>query len=141
MGLVKHDPAELSAGLLEDRLVLASHEHVLEHRRVGDQYGGGAFAKRPPRQQLCTGLRLLVSRDRLGGLSVVEAESDIGSEAVAPRSKPVALAVDERVQWVEKQRSYARDGLAARPLPDEVLEDRHEEALGLSRAGAARDEH
>ena len=141
VGLVEHDPAELAARLIEYRPILGADEHVLQHRRVGDEHGGRILAERLSRNLLCTRARLFVGRRRLRGLAVVETEPDVASEAAAPGSKAVTLTVDERVQRVQKQCPYAGQSTGSGALAGQILEDRYEEALGLPGAGAARDQY
>ena len=90
---------------------------------------------------LCPGSRLRIGTRMLGGLAVVEAESEIGTESVAPGTQTLALAVDQRIQWVEEQRPHPGQCSGPASLSCKVLEDRDEKALGLARAGAACDEH
>ena len=48
MGLVEDDPAQLTTGLFENRLILSADEHVLQHRRVGDEHWCRGIAESLP---------------------------------------------------------------------------------------------
>ena len=141
MRFVEHDPAELPTGLPKDRSILGPHEHVFQHRRVGDQHGGRPVPESFPGYLLCPRSPLVLGRRLLRGLSVVEAEPDVVPEAVAPSPQAVSLAVDERIQRIQEQCAHAGQVTSVCPFPGQILKDRHEEALGLPGACAARDQH
>ncbi len=37
VGLIDDDPAQAALGLVKDRSVLATHQEILQHRRVGNE--------------------------------------------------------------------------------------------------------
>jgi hypothetical protein len=136
VGLVDDDPAQPALRTVQDRPVLVAHQHVLQHGGVGDQRAAAG------RCAACGGPA--PRRGRLGWqcsgrVAVVEAESQAAPEGSGPGDEPLLLALDERVQRIEKDRANAgqRRTLAPFKLAGQIVEDRDQEALRLAGAGAA----
>ena len=82
-----------------------------------------------------------VRGQRVRRFAVVQAEPDGTVEGRRPRTQPVALTVDQRVERVQEERPHPRDAPAGRAFARELVEYRYQETLGLPRSRAARHQH
>ena len=142
MRLVQHDPAKCSLRLGNDRRIRVADQHVLKHRRVGDEDRRRIVTQRLPRALFRRGrIAQLVRGQRVRRFPVIQTEPDVAVERRRPRAQAFALTVDQCVQRVQKQGTHPGEAPAVGALVGELIEYRHEEALGLPRPGAARHQY
>ena len=140
--LVQHNPTQCSLRPSDDRRVRIANQHVLEHRRVGDQDRRRIPAQVLPRALLRRGrIAQFVRGQRVRCLAVVQAEPDVAAERRRPRAQAFALTVDQRVQWVQEKRSHAAEAPAGCAFAGELIEYRHQETLGLPRPRTTGHQH
>ncbi len=149
MRLVQHDEAPVPAVRpLEQVHVRGAQQQVLQHRVVGQQQVRRAVAHLGSGEQLVRepGLARVQGLEQggaLGGplrcLPGVPAERDLGC-AREHLPQPAHLVVGQGVHRVQQQRPDPWTQRPGVPLPDELGEDRQQEALRLARPGPGRDD-
>ena len=121
MRLVKDDPSQLAARLIQDRSVFRAYQHVFQHRGVGNEQRCRGLPECPPRNLFGPGFHLLVGWHGFSGFAVVQAKPNVAAEAVAPGAQAVALTVDQRIQGIEEQRPDPGERAMVGPVPRQVL--------------------
>lgn len=106
MRFVEDDPAQLALRFLEDAAILRTGEHVFEHGDVRHEQVRGRAAQRLAISDLGWG-GLLERFARLGSVAIVQRIGNAAVEGLDPRSEPLALRVDQRVQRIKDQPAYA----------------------------------
>lgn len=87
------------------------------------------------------GASLFMSRQTLGCLTVIKAETYVAVKAPRPCVEPIALTADERVERVEKKGPYTFQRAALyRALSGQPVEDGNHEAFRFPRSRAAADD-
>ena len=82
-----------------------------------------------------------MSRQTLGCLTVIKAETYVAVKAPRPCVEPIALTADERVERVEKKGPYTFQRAALyRALSGQPVEDGNHEAFRFPRSRAAADD-
>ena len=104
MRLIQHDPPQLALGCLQDGAIVRPNQQVLEHGRVGDQNRRGLTSQQRTTPDFLWMLVLYTCRYFVGGIAVIETESYSSIKARGPGPQPFTLAVDQRVERVEKER-------------------------------------
>ena len=73
--------------------------------------------------------------------SVVEGKADIAAKRLGPGCKALLLARDKCVQRIEHERPNPCQRTLLCGLPDQIIEHWNQEAFGLSRPRAARNQN
>jgi hypothetical protein len=131
--LVEDNPAQAPLRRLEYWRIGWSQEKIFEHRNICYEDRGWAPANISSALQLDIRGSLAGSARSLGRVAVEEREPDLPTKSLGPSSKPLALALDQRVERIEQNCAYPS---AMNRLAKDVVEDGDQKALGLPRTGA-----
>ena len=97
--LVDDDPAQRALGLGQNRGIFGPHEHVFQHRGVGDQDRRGIGPQGPAVEHFA-GPRGFSLRWRL---AIVQAVADASAEWFCPGGQAITLAFNEGIEGVQEE--------------------------------------
>ena len=133
---VEHDPLQFALGFFQNRRILSAHQHILEHRRISHQDGRRRCAQRGSVQNFVRRLMLPIGLCLIGCHAVIKTEPNVLSERPSPSPQTFALALNQGIQRVKKQRPYSNKRCSFTAFRCQLAQDGHHETFSLARACA-----